>query len=311
MGVVFVPDDNDLSSGLKWRRAFTEYFPDMAYFEWPIYQKESEIRYAIVWNPPSSIWALLPNLDTVFVLGAGVDFVLQQKLPPNVKVVRLLDAGMAKPMATYALFASLFFQRSFDKYQRHQAQKQWRPLDYTSPKKWPIGVMGLGTIGRQVASTLVDNNFPVIGWSRTAKPNLAYDVFSGPGELSQFIADIKILVNVLPLTSSTRGIVNSKLLYQMKPGGYLINIGRGATINEKELSQAISSGHLEGAFLDVFWEEPLPSNSSLYDHPQVVITPHVAAPTVFEEAVNQIMNNIRLIEDKVSPKGLVDRELGY
>ena len=311
MGVIFVPDDNDRSSGMKWRKAFKKYFPDMPYLEWPIHQKELGIGYAIVWNPPSSIWALLPNLHTLFVLGAGVDFVLQQKLPPNVKVVRLLDAGMAKPMATYVLFASLFFQRSFDKYQRYQAQKQWRPLDYTSPKEWPIGVMGLGIIGRQVASTLMDNNFPVIGWSRTAKPNLTYDVFSGSGELSQFIANIRILVNVLPLTSSTRGIINSRLLYQMKPGGYLINIGRGATINEKELSQAINSGHLGGAFLDVFSEEPLSSDSPLYDYPQVVITPHVAAPTVFEEAVNQIMNNIRLIEAGASPKGLVDREQGY
>ncbi len=312
MGVIFVPDEGDLQAGKEWKAAFRSKFPKMQFLEWPIQSKALGIRYAIVWKPPTDVWDFLPSLETIFVLGAGVDFVLgNKKIARKIQIVRLLDAGMAKPMAEYVLYAALFFQRGFDQYQKDQCHKNWVPREYQPLTDWPVGVMGVGVIGEKVANTLVANGFPVFGWARTVKETSGYKVFSGSKELKLFLSKIKILVNVLPLTSATAGLLNSEFFNKLGKGSYFINIGRGETVVEKDFLEGIESKHIEGAFLDVFCQEPLPADHPFFQNTAIYVTPHVAAPTIFNLAVDQILNNIQLIERGLQPEGLVDTEKGY
>ena len=312
MAVIFVPDREGDIPDIRWKNAFERHLPNLSFCQWPIQKKAPEIKYAIVWKPPEKIWRFLPNLEAVFVLGAGVDSVLQGgRIPNEVRIVRIVDGGMARPMSFYALHACLFFQGGFQKYRENQLSGTWEVFDYSPPEKFPVGVMGVGVIGHQVANTLLENGFPVIGWARTKKINRKYKVFTGKEELNLFLSNLKILINVLPYTKSTRGILNSKTLYQVPRGSFLINIGRGEAIVENDLVAAIECEHICGAFLDVFLNEPLPPDHPFFHNKSIFITPHIAAPTFVEEAIEQIISNIKLMNSGQNPIGLVDKQQGY
>ena len=120
-----------------------------------------------------------------------------------------------------------------------------------------------------------------------------------------------MLVNVLPLTPHTRGILNALTFSKMPVGSYVVNIGRGAHVIDADLIDALDAGQLAGAMLDVFEEEPVPAAHPFWRHPKVIVTPHVAAPTLASESEAQIVENISRLERGEPPLGLVDRKRGY
>jgi glyoxylate/hydroxypyruvate reductase A len=284
----------------------------MAFRVWPDIGPRDEIRYALVWRQPPGSLARLPNLKAILVLGAGVDSVLSDpELPIDVPVVRLVDAGLPGPMAEYALYAVLHFQRRMADYFGQQRDAIWRPREEFLARQWPVGVMGLGVIGATVARRIRAQGFPVAGWSRSGKSIEGVEVFSATAGLDPFLARSRVLVNVLPLTPHTRGILNARTLSKMPPGSYVVNIGRGAHVIDADLIAALDSGQLAGAMLDVFEQEPLPANNPFWRHPKIIVTPHVAAPTLASESEAQVIENIARLERGYPPIGLVDLARGY
>ncbi len=295
-----------------WRLACVRAFPDMAFRIWPDTGPRDSIRYALVWRQPPGALAHLPNLKAILVLGAGVDSVLSDPgFPADVPVVRLVDAGLPGPMAEYALYAVLHFQRRMADYFGQQHATVWRRRDELLARQWPVGVMGLGAIGAFVAQRIAAQGYPVAGWSRSGKPVEDVEVFAAAAGFGPFLARTRVLVNVLPLTPQTRGILDSRAFASMPRGSYVVNIGRGGHVVDADLIAALDAGQLDGAMLDVFEQEPLPAAHPFWRHPKVIVTPHVAAPTLASESQAQVVENIRRLERGEPPLGLVDRAKGY
>ena len=233
------------------------------------------------------------------------------ELPADVPVVRLVDGGLPGPMAEYALYAVLHFQRRMSDYFEQQRKSIWRPQQESLAREWFVGVMGLGVIGATVARRIGAQEFPVSGWCRTQKTLDGIEVFAGAASFNTFLSRARVLVNVLPLTPQTRGILNARAFAAMPRGSYLVNIARGAHIVETDLLSALDSGQLAGAMLDVFPEEPLPPAHPFWRHPRIIVTPHVAAPTLASQAEAQVLDNIGRLERGEMPVGIVDRDKGY
>ncbi|MCW5591855.1 MAG: glyoxylate/hydroxypyruvate reductase A, partial [Burkholderiales bacterium] len=129
--------------------------------------------------------------------------------------------------------------------------------------------------------------------------------------LLPFLRATQILVNYLPLTQETQGILDARLFSQLPRGAYLVNLARGGHLIEDDLLAALDSGQLEGAMLDVFAHEPLPAEHPFWHHPKVVLTPHIAGQAIADLMVEQVVDNIRSLERGETPQGLVDRQRGY
>ncbi len=296
----------------KWRGLLESGLPQFRVECWPEIKDPSDVEYAVVWNPPRDCFKSLVNIKAIFSLGAGVDSLLtDDSIPADIPIVRLLDAGLARQMSHYAIYGVLHFQRQFFEYRRLQAQEKWSPLPVTLANSFTVGVLGFGTIGRVIASDLENLGFPVIGWANSSKSDVDAEVYVGVTELDDFLASSQLVINVLPLTAETRGLCDERFFGRMRPGSYFINLGRGGHVIESDLEKAIDSGRLAGAMLDVFASEPLSPKSSFWKRESVLITPHISGVTLAEEASDQIISNICLIESGQSPNGVVDRVRGY
>jgi len=267
--------------------------------------------YAVVWAPPQQFLNEQPHLKALFNLGAGVDALTQLKLLPQMKLVRLDDAGMSVQMAEYVCHALIRHFREFDQYAADVAQGKWsfrRPRLRTD---FPVGIMGLGVLGQRVARAVAQFEFPVVGWSRSARQVEGVRCFSGAAQLPEFLEASRVLVCLLPLTDETRGILCRETLSQLQPGGYVINVARGAHLVEDDLVPLIESGQLAGAALDVFRQEPLPPEHPFWRHPKISVTPHTAARTLRDESVAQIAGKILALERGEFIAGVVDHQKGY
>jgi glyoxylate/hydroxypyruvate reductase A len=166
-------------------------------------------------------------------------------------------------------------------------------------------------LGERVARAVAQFEFPVLGWSRSPKAIDGVQVFSGEAQFDEFLSSTRVLVNLLPLTEATRGILNRKTLGKLKPGGYLISIARGGHLVEDDLVPMLDAGELAGATLDVFQVEPLPADHAFWRHPKITVTPHGSARTLREESITQIAGKIRAMEEGLPINGIVDPVRGY
>ena len=295
-----------------WREAFKAQLPEMEFRVWPQVGNPADIRYALVWKPKPGLLASLPKLKAVLSLGAGVDHVLlDPDWPRHVPLVRLVDAGLSQQMSEYALYGVLHFHLRMDRYAVQQRRGEWRQLPPVLAPERVVGVMGIGVLGAPFAECLVPLGFRVLGWSRTAKSIRGVETFCADAGLGSFLAQTQILVNFLPLTPQTDGILNAALFERLPRGACIVNVARGAHLKEADLLAALDRGQVGGAMLDVFQREPLPPDHAFWHHPGVFITPHVAAQAVAELAVSQVIENIRRIERAEQPLGLVDPNRGY
>ncbi|MDP3190599.1 MULTISPECIES: glyoxylate/hydroxypyruvate reductase A [Comamonadaceae] len=271
----------------------------------------SPADYAVVWAPPQQFFDEQPQLKAVFAIGAGVDALLKLRLPPSASFVRLDDAGMAVQMAEYVCHAVIRHFRELDRYAADISQGRWTVHPSRHRADFPIGVMGLGVLGQRVAQALAHFEFPVNGWSRTAKNMEGVRGFAGVEQFNAFLAASRILVNLLPLTAETVNIMNRDTLSRLQPGGYVINVARGAHLVDDDLLALLDSGHLAGATLDVFRTEPLPLTHPFWRHPKITITPHTSARTLREASIAQIAGKMAAIERGEPVAGLVDVGRGY
>ncbi|MEN5279841.1 glyoxylate/hydroxypyruvate reductase GhrA [Serratia marcescens] len=305
-----------LFNAQEWLTGIKQRLPQAEIREWQR-GDERPADYALVWRPPHEMLANRRDLKAVFALGAGVDAILDQErkhpgtLPAGVPLLRLEDTGMAQQMQEYALSYVLRYFRRFDEYQALQQRQEWQPLDPHSLDDFTIGILGAGVLGQSVARKLTEFGFSVRCWSRSAKQLDGVQSFAGEAQRGAFLDGVKLLINLLPNTPETVGILNRELFAQLRPGAYLINIARGAHLVEADLLAALEHGQLAAATLDVFAREPLPQDHPFWRHPRVTITPHIAAITLPQQAMDQIAANIRALEAGHAPAGVVDRQRGY
>ena len=277
------------------------------------------VDYAVVWAPPQAFVdqqaadsSLGPSrLKAIFNIGAGVDALMTLKIPPQVQLVRLDDAGMSVQMAEYVSHALIRHFREFDGYEADVGQGKWSYRKPRSRADFPVGVMGLGVLGERVAKAVAQFDFSVMGWSRSAKSIEGVRCFAGEAQFDDFLQATKVLVCLLPLTPDTQGIMRLDTLARLQPGGYVINVARGAHLVEEDLIALIDSGHLAGATLDVFRTEPLPAGHPFWTHSKITVTPHTSARTLRDETIAQIAGKIMALERGEAVAGMVDPVRGY
>ncbi len=295
-----------------WRKALAATLPDLGFRVWPDDGPLDTVRYTLAWKPPIGWHRQFPDLRAILSLGAGVDaIVADPELPPDIPITRLRDAGMAQQMAEYALYGALHFHRHMDEYAHRQRGSVWQPLAPKLTGARGVGVMGLGVLGSAAAAMLARTGFKVTGWSRTRHALDGIDCRAGVEDFGSFLAGSEILVNFLPLTPDTVGILDAATLARLPRGACIVNPARGAHVVEFDLLAALDSGQIRGAMLDVFAVEPLPASHPLWRHPGVIVTPHVAATTIASEAAGQVIDNLRRLERGEAPLGVVDRAAGY
>jgi glyoxylate/hydroxypyruvate reductase A len=295
-----------------WVRDFAEHLPQAQIVTWSEGDQPQPCDYAVVWAPPAALLPHLAHVKAVFLTGAGVDALLKfGDALPDVPIVRLGDAGMAVQMAEYVTHAVLRYFRRFDEYERQARRGIWAPLPQHDKQDFTIGVLGMGALGGRVLQALGHFGFPLRGWSRGQKDVAGVTCYSGVDGLDQFLDGCRVLVCMLPLTAETNNLLGRANLAKLAPGAYLINVARGAHVAEPELLTLIRSGHIAGATLDVFRNEPLPAPHPFWDEPRITMTPHVSALTLRAESVQQIADKIAAFERGEPVPNIVDRNQGY
>ncbi len=267
--------------------------------------------YAVVWAPPQRFFDEQQQLKAAFNIGAGVDALLKLQLPPQAQIVRLDDAGMAVQMAEYVCHAVIRHFREFDGYEVDTRQGKWSFRKPRARADFPVGIMGLGVLGERVIHALAHFEFPVNGWSRSPKAVDGVQCFSGADGFNEFLAASRVLVCLLPLTADTRDVMNSDTLSLLQPGGYVINVARGAHLVDEDLLALLDSGHLAGATLDVFRTEPLPAEHPFWKHPKITVTPHTSARTLRSESIAQIAGKLAALQRGEPVAGVVEPGRGY
>jgi len=292
-----------------WIDALREALPQATIDEWRPGAPPAD--HAVVWSPPQQFFDEQPRLKGIFNMGAGVDALLKLQLPPQSLVVRIDDGGMAVQMAEFVCHALIRHFRELDAYEADIRQGKWGFRKPAVRADFPVGIMGLGVLGERVAQAVGHFEFPVLGWSRSPKELPGVRCFAGQAQFDDFLAATRVLVCLLPLTPETEGIMNARSLSRLMPGGYVINVARGAHLVEEDLIPLLDSGHLAGATLDVFRTEPLPAEHPFWRHPKISVTPHTSARTLREETIAQIVGKIHALERGEPVAGVVDRERGY
>jgi glyoxylate/hydroxypyruvate reductase len=271
----------------------------------------SQADYAVVWSPPQQFFDEQPALKAAFNTGAGVDALLKLHIAPRTRLVRLDDAGMSVQMAEYVCHAVIRHFREFDAYEADTRAGKWSFRKPRSRSEFPVGVLGLGVLGERVAKSLAVFDFPVLGWSQSAKQIYGVRCWHGAAQLDEFLRQSKVLVCLLPLTPHTENILNHRTLGLLPSGGYVINVARGGHLVDDDLIALLDSGHLAGATLDVFRQEPLPAEHAFWKHPKITLTPHTSARTLRDESIAQIARKIVAVHNGQSVAGIVDRNKGY
>ena len=309
MKILFVAGDPKPE---RWTVPIRELLPEAEVHVWDANGPAVDADYAIVWQPPAALFERETRLKAVFNLGAGIDGLLAvPNLPPHLPVVRLEDAGMSVQMAEYVLHQLLEASRGMETYREQQRQNVWKIHRPIKRSEWPVGVLGLGHIGKRVARTLADLDYRVNGWARSEHRLDQVTTYAGTDSLPGFLGATRVLVNTLPLTAETRDILDYRLFSQLMPGAVVINVGRGEHLVEEDLLRAIDEGQVARASLDVFRQEPLPADHPFWQRPEIAITPHISARTLRDATLAQITAKIRAHHNGEPITGIVDTTRGY
>lgn len=302
---------NDGNTG-PWKAALNLHAPEI-----PVYGPgeafdPAEIRMAAVWkHPPGSISAF-PNLLGIHGLGAGVDFIMEDdSIPSEIPILRVVDPYLASDMAEFVLAEVAAMLKGLQIYKQQQSSSMWQPRPYRRFSEVTIGIMGLGKLGLAVAESLSGVGIPVVGWTRNSTPEVDFPIFSGVSGRTDFLKQTDVLVCLLPLTPATRGILNIDLFRMLPGGASLINVARGPLLIDADLLEALDTGMLSEACLDVFHSEPLPESHPFWKHPSIHITPHIASVSDPGSVAPQIISNYYNLLNGEAPENMVSRTAGY
>ena len=298
----------------EWQALFADIAPhlDVRSIDDPAVPPE-RVRYALVWAPAPGRLACLPNLRLIVSSGAGVDHIVSDPdCPLHVPIVRMGGDEAAQRMAEYVCLAALALLRDLPRLLAQQRARWWEePEPGPTAPETTVGIMGLGNLGAAAALMLLGLGFQVAGWSRLPKSIPGIACFAGPSERAAFLRRTDILVNLLPDTPDTRGMIDGALLSELRPGACVVNAGRGPQLVIADLLQALDASQLAGAVLDVFEQEPLPRDHPIWTHPCVIVTPHVASTSSRRARARYAAEAITAFERGERLPNLYDPVRGY
>jgi glyoxylate/hydroxypyruvate reductase len=274
------------------------------------------VQVAVVANPPPGSLQGLPKLRLIQSLWAGVDRLLQDPtLPPGVPIARMVDPMLSAAMAETALWATLALHRGFFGYARQQQQRLWQQQPQRRAASLQVLLLGFGEMGQAAAQRIAMQGYRVAGWTHRPRPAgtvpQGITLSHGDAVLPAALAACDIVINLLPLTPATRGLLDARFFAALPPGAGIANLARGAHVVDADLLAALDSGHLAHAVLDVFGTEPLPAEHAFWAHPRVTVLPHVAALTDPASAALQVAQNARALRDGRALANLVQPGRGY
>ncbi|RDV14225.1 glyoxylate/hydroxypyruvate reductase A [Pontibacter diazotrophicus] len=309
MSITIITQGKDLT---PWVNALKERRPELDLRIYPEGTHREDVEFALAWNHPLGAFKEYPNLRCISSMGAGVDHILKDpELPEAAIITRITDPNLAKDMAEFTVALVMNHVRGLSSYKIAEQRQSWEPKRYLRTEDVTIGVMGVGVLGTYVARHLNEIGFKVNGWARTAKEIEHVEVYVGQDGLDAFLAASDILICLLPLTKETANILNKDTFRKLPEGAFVINVARGEHLVEQDLIGMIDEGHLAGASLDVFREEPLPKNHPFWEHPKINITPHIASITNPATAVSQILDNYDRLKKDEPLTGTVSLTKGY
>jgi glyoxylate/hydroxypyruvate reductase len=307
--LVFYSEFDDFDT---WKRALQSHLPTLRVLRAHEVNDPNEIHFALVWKPPRGYFQDMTQLKLIINLGAGVDSLTSRDdLPAHVPITRISDPNMARMMAGYVLFATLRHARDIPFFEAAQRRGEWAYLHPCNPEDIRVAVLGLGELGAVAASELRRQGLTVLGWSRSPRQIEGVQCYAGLDALDTVLSQADILVIMLPLTADTQGLLDRARLARLPRGAAVVNVARGALVDQRALTDLLQSGHIGSATLDAFEREPLPSDDPLWSMPNVLITPHLASVAIPNSAARQIADNMMRVSNGESLTSQVDLRRGY
>ncbi|WP_292584732.1 NAD(P)-dependent oxidoreductase [Mesorhizobium sp.] len=289
--------------------------PGVEFRRWTECAPDTDYDLLVTWAFPPDMAKLPASTRAVLCLGAGTDQLTSDpRLPDDMPVLRLRDPAQAQQILDYAMHAAFARQQDEFSVRRNQSARRWQRAvsEIRDRSALSIAVLGLGMIGGHVASGLAAAGFRVSGWSRTRRKRVGVTAFHGEDGLVRAVTGADLLVNLLPSNQHTRGILDGRVFDLLAPGAYVVNLGRGDHLDETALREALDSGHVAGAWLDVFLHEPLPADHWTWAHQKVRITPHCGGLPTPEGTAAAIAEALKALADPrnplVSAKPLLDSQ---
>jgi glyoxylate/hydroxypyruvate reductase A len=295
-----------------WAETLQALLPETLIEIYPNIKDKDTVDFVLCWKPNQDVLAEFPNIKVMQSVGAAVDHIINtQNIHNDQTVCRIVDEALSNDMFEFLLTIVLTQLKNIPLYIKQKEQKLWEPKAYKNIKDLTISIMGLGNIGAEVAEKMASIGFKVKGWSASKKDIKRVHSFVGDSELANFLKGTDVLINILPVTQQTRGIINKKFLMQINKGGFFINVGRGNHVIETDLVEMLNSDQLSGALLDVFDIEPLPINHPFWGHPKIQITPHIASVTHIQSAALLVVENYKNHLTGLPVKHIASLKKGY
>lgn len=308
--LVFLSEGFDLKS--IYAEAFARHAPWLTLLNPDEVPEPGAIRFAMAYDPAPDAFQRFANLDLLCAWGAGVDgLLLHPGLPAGLMIKRMTDPAQAQMMAAFAGYYVTGWQRRMFDYPAQQAAGLWREINATLPQEFPVGVLGYGKMGAAIGRGLAAMGFPVTALASRARDEDGVAILSGPQGLKTVISESAALINVLPLTPETTGLLNAETFALMREDAILIQLGRGEQLSEPDLLKALDAGRPALAALDVTATEPLPAGSPLWTHPKIMLTPHAASTASPGGVAMSVAEGIAARLRGAVPEGIVDRLRGY
>jgi len=296
-----------------WRETLLALKPDLDLVMSPDDCSPDEVD-IILYEPSGTIQDMraYSGVAAIQSLWAGVETLLaSDTLPVGPPLLRMVEDGMTVGMTDYVVGHAYRAHLGVVQQQKDQANGVWGSANPPLSRDRKVGIVGLGALGRDAAERLRDMRFDVRGWSRTEKEIEGVQCLFGLDGFQRVLAESEILILLAPHTPETENLLNEAAFAAMREGAHLINAARGALIDEEALLSALDSGKIGTATLDVFRKEPLPSDHALWQHPNVLITPHIASVTRSETAALAILEQVERFETGRPFLHTVERERGY
>ncbi|GHF23218.1 glyoxylate/hydroxypyruvate reductase A [Kordiimonas sediminis] len=298
----------------QWEEAFKKAAPELEfrnYPDWGIPDDGDAI--AFVWQATPGLLKKYTNIRAIFSLGAGIDHLTSDPdLPTHLPIIRMGDDGLKEGMAEFAVWSVLTLHRRLLEVVENQRTANWFQFFAAAAADKRVGIMGYGALGKSAAKALLPFGYQINTWSRSPKETEeGITHYTGKDSFDAFLANTDYFVCLMPNTPETTDLLNKETFAKMPKGAGIINGGRGNLIVEQDLIEALDSGHLSGAVLDVFKKEPLTEDHPFWAHPKIMITPHIAAITRVDTAVEYVIRNLKRLNDGEKPENLLDLNRGY
>jgi len=294
----------------------------------PLDDVEAMLRGRLPAETFDRILARMPALRWVHSATAGVERVLTPTSRSRGLVITNARGVFSRPIAEYVMLMILAVARRLPELLELQTERTWQPLEARELRDVTVGIVGLGSIGRAVGALGTAFGCRVVATRRRPEAgshqadvagdepflgSLMLDRVLPPERLPELLAESDFVVLAAPLTPDTHGLISDEAIAQMKPGAWVINVARGELVDERALARALQDGRLGGAVLDTFLEEPLPPTSSLYDLPNVILTPHTSwsSTRVLDRSVDLFCENLRRFAAGRPLVNVVDPDAGY